>query len=255
MRISGLYPRSTPRRDAPPPSLRQGLPGPLASRSSRTHPGAADRPARPRNRRIADGPSHGLARLDLDLDRGPGRPARPPRRRSPPRRFRRPSRPASSSGRAGWSTPEGGKSSWTRASGSSGNRIEIRRALCRGPRPGWGRTPERSTSRSATVLPGLIDAHTHVLLQGDITQAEYDEQILKESTPFRTIRATVAARIAVNNGFTAIRDLETEGAMYADVDVKRAIEQAGSSPAPGCSAPPGRSPPPGCTRSWATPGS
>jgi imidazolonepropionase-like amidohydrolase len=77
----------------------------------------------------------------------------------------------------------------------------------------------------ATVLPGLIDAHTHVLLQGDITQAEYDEQILKESTPYRTIRATVAARIAVNNGFTAIRDLETEGAMYADVDVKRAIER------------------------------
>lgn len=77
----------------------------------------------------------------------------------------------------------------------------------------------------ATVLPGLIDAHTHVLLQGDVTQAEYDEQILKESIPFRTIRATVAARIAVNNGFTAIRDLETEGAMYADVDVKRAIER------------------------------
>ena len=76
---------------------------------------------------------------------------------------------------------------------------------------------------NATVLPGLIDAHTHVLLQGDITQAEYDDQILKESTPYRTIRATVAARIAVNNGFTAIRDLETEGAMYADVDVKRAI--------------------------------
>ena len=77
----------------------------------------------------------------------------------------------------------------------------------------------------ATVLPGLIDAHTHVLLQGDVTQQEYDEQILKESTPYRTIRATVAARTAVNNGFTAIRDLETEGAMYADVDLKRAIER------------------------------
>jgi len=75
----------------------------------------------------------------------------------------------------------------------------------------------------STVLPGLIDCHTHVLLQGDITQEEYDEQILKESTPYRTIRATAAARIALGNGFTAIRDLETEGAMYADVDVKRAI--------------------------------
>jgi imidazolonepropionase-like amidohydrolase len=77
----------------------------------------------------------------------------------------------------------------------------------------------------ATVLPGLIDAHTHVLLQGDITQEEYDEQILKESTPYRAIRATAAVRIAINNGFTAIRDLETEGAMYADVDVKRAIDR------------------------------
>ncbi len=77
-------------------------------------------------------------------------------------------------------------------------------------------------SRS-TVLPGLIDCHTHVLLQGDITQADYDEQLLKESIPYRTIRATVAARTALSNGFTAIRDLETEGAMYADVDVKKAI--------------------------------
>ena len=73
---------------------------------------------------------------------------------------------------------------------------------------------------NSTVLPGLIDCHTHVLLQGDITQADYDEQLLKESIPFRTIRATVAAKTALMNGFTAIRDLETEGAMYADVDVK-----------------------------------
>jgi imidazolonepropionase-like amidohydrolase len=78
---------------------------------------------------------------------------------------------------------------------------------------------------NAAVLPGLIDCHTHVLLQGDITQADYDEQLLKESIPYRTIRATVAARTALMNGFTAIRDLETEGAMYADVDVKRAIQR------------------------------
>jgi imidazolonepropionase-like amidohydrolase len=77
----------------------------------------------------------------------------------------------------------------------------------------------------ATVLPGLIDAHTHVLLQGDITQAEYDEQLLKESIPYRTIQATLAAKTALEHGFTAIRDLETEGAMYADVDVKRAIDR------------------------------
>src|SRR5262245_50840637 len=77
----------------------------------------------------------------------------------------------------------------------------------------------------ATVLPGLIDNHTHVLLQGDITAADYDEQLLKESIPYRAIRATVAAKTALMNGFTALRDLETEGAMYADVDVKRAIDR------------------------------
>ncbi len=76
-----------------------------------------------------------------------------------------------------------------------------------------------------TVLPGLADCHTHILLQGDITAADYDEQLLKESIPYRTIRATVAARIALLNGFTVMRDLETEGAMYADVDVKQAINR------------------------------
>lgn len=74
-----------------------------------------------------------------------------------------------------------------------------------------------------TVLPGLIDCHTHVLLQGDITSEDYNEQILKESIPYRTLRASVACRIALMNGFTTIRDLETEGAMYADVDLKKAI--------------------------------
>jgi imidazolonepropionase-like amidohydrolase len=76
---------------------------------------------------------------------------------------------------------------------------------------------------NAWLLPGLIDAHTHVLLQGDVTAAEYDEQLLKESIPYRALRAAAAARIAVMNGFTTIRDVETEGAMYADVDVKTAI--------------------------------
>src|SRR6202050_4308918 len=72
----------------------------------------------------------------------------------------------------------------------------------------------------ATVLPGLIDNHTHILLQAHPTPSDYDEQLIKESIAYRAIRATVSAQIALNNGFTAIRDLETEGAMYADVDVK-----------------------------------
>src|SRR4051794_30273672 len=76
---------------------------------------------------------------------------------------------------------------------------------------------------NAWLLPGLIDAHTHVLLQGDVTAADYDEQLLKESIPYRTLRAAAAVRTSVMNGFTSLRDLETEGAMYADVDVKTAI--------------------------------
>jgi imidazolonepropionase-like amidohydrolase len=74
-----------------------------------------------------------------------------------------------------------------------------------------------------TVLPGLIDCHTHVLLQGDITSADYDDQVLKESIPYRTIRGAVAAQAALRHGFTTIRDMGTEGAMYADVDIKKAI--------------------------------
>ncbi len=80
-------------------------------------------------------------------------------------------------------------------------------------------------------LPGLIDTHTHVLLQGDITAADYDVQLLKQSIAYRTILATVSARRALDYGFTTIRDLETEGAGYADVDLRKAIT-AGIIPGP-----------------------
>ena len=85
--------------------------------------------------------------------------------------------------------------------------------------------------KGATLLPGLIDAHSHVLLQGDVTAADYDEQLLKQSIPYRILGAAAAARTALGNGFTGLRDLETEGAMYADVDLKQAIE-AGVVPGP-----------------------
>jgi imidazolonepropionase-like amidohydrolase len=83
----------------------------------------------------------------------------------------------------------------------------------------------------ATVLPGFADVHTHVLLNGDITADDYDTQLLKQSTPYRAILAARNARIALENGFTSIRDVETEGAMYADVDVKTAIAK-GEVPGP-----------------------
>jgi len=75
----------------------------------------------------------------------------------------------------------------------------------------------------ATLLPGLIDAHVHVLLQGDVTTEDYDEQIFKESPAYRALRASRAVKIGLEHGFTTMRDLETEGAGYTDVDVKRAI--------------------------------
>ncbi len=72
-----------------------------------------------------------------------------------------------------------------------------------------------------TVLPGLIDAHVHLFLH----EGDYDQQLLKESIPYRTIRAVVHAKQTLEAGFTTIRDLETEGAGYADVDLKTAINQ------------------------------
>jgi imidazolonepropionase-like amidohydrolase len=77
----------------------------------------------------------------------------------------------------------------------------------------------------ATVLPGLIDAHTHIFLQGeDPAEGGYDIQLLKYPFAFRAARATVSARRALEQGFTTIRDMETEGAGYGDVGIKMAIE-------------------------------
>jgi len=83
----------------------------------------------------------------------------------------------------------------------------------------------------ATVLPGFVDAHTHILLQGDITDQDYDAQLLKQSIPYRAILAARNAQIALSHGFTTLRDLETEGALYADADVKKAINN-GEIPGP-----------------------
>ena len=76
-----------------------------------------------------------------------------------------------------------------------------------------------------TLLPGLIDVHTHVLLQGDATSAEYDAQLMGESLPYRALRATRAMKIALDHGFTTLRDIGNEGAGFADVDLKRAVER------------------------------
>jgi imidazolonepropionase-like amidohydrolase len=79
---------------------------------------------------------------------------------------------------------------------------------------------------NATVLPGLIDSHTHIFLQGEVeAEGGYDAQLLFQGLAFRAARATVAARRALEQGFTTIRDVETEGAGYGDVGIKEAIDK------------------------------
>jgi len=85
---------------------------------------------------------------------------------------------------------------------------------------------------NVTVMPGMIDTHTHIFLQGeDPAEGGYDVQLLKHPSSFRAARATVAVRRALEQGFTTLRDLETEGAGYGDVGIKEAIN-AGYIPGP-----------------------
>ena len=77
---------------------------------------------------------------------------------------------------------------------------------------------------NVTVLPGMIDTHTHIFLQGeDPAEGGYDIQLLKYPSSYRAARATVAARRCLEQGFTTIRDVETEGAGYGDIGIKMAI--------------------------------
>jgi len=96
-----------------------------------------------------------------------------------------------------------------------------------------------------TVLPGLIDTHTHIFLQGeDPALGGYDVQLLKYGIAYRAARATVSARRALEQGFTTIRDMETEGAGYGDIEIKQAINE-GHIPGPRIF---------GCTRGISTTG-
>ena len=78
----------------------------------------------------------------------------------------------------------------------------------------------------ATVLPGLIDSHTHLFLQGEDPGGRLRRAAPEAAaSPIRAARATVSARRALEQGFTTIRDVETEGAGYGDVGIKQAIER------------------------------
>ena len=75
-----------------------------------------------------------------------------------------------------------------------------------------------------TLLPGLIEGHSHVLLH-PYNETSWNDQVLHESLGLRIARATNHLRATLQAGFTTIRDLGTEGAGYADVELKQAVDQ------------------------------
>lgn len=76
----------------------------------------------------------------------------------------------------------------------------------------------------ATLTPGLIDLHSHLFLH-PYNETLWNDQVLKEATDYRTLEAAAHARATLLSGFTTLRDLGTEGAGYADVSIKRAIDE------------------------------
>jgi len=89
---------------------------------------------------------------------------------------------------------------------------------------------ERIALPGTTLTPGLIDLHAHVLLH-PYNEASWDDQVLKEAPAYRTALAVRHAADTLQAGFTTLRDLGTEGAGYADVGIKRAIDE-GAIPGP-----------------------
>jgi imidazolonepropionase-like amidohydrolase len=77
---------------------------------------------------------------------------------------------------------------------------------------------------NTTLLPGLIEAHSHLFLH-PYNETSWEDQVLKEALALRVCRATNHARKSLLAGFTALRDLGTEGAGYADVGLKQAIDE------------------------------
>lgn len=78
--------------------------------------------------------------------------------------------------------------------------------------------------KGTTLLPGLIEGHSHLFLH-PYNETSWDDQVLKESRAERTARAVNHAKATLMAGFTTVRDLGTEGAMYDDAGLKKAIEK------------------------------
>src|SRR5579859_6587115 len=75
-----------------------------------------------------------------------------------------------------------------------------------------------------TLLPGLMDAHSHIFLH-PYNETLWNDQVLKEPLAYRTIAAVLHCEATLRAGFTFLRDLGTEGADYADLSVKKAIDE------------------------------
>ncbi len=82
---------------------------------------------------------------------------------------------------------------------------------------------ERVALPGLTLLPGLIEGHSHLLLH-PYNETTWNDQVLRESVAYRVARATVSARDTLMAGITTVRDLGTEGAGYADVGLKKSID-------------------------------
>jgi imidazolonepropionase-like amidohydrolase len=83
---------------------------------------------------------------------------------------------------------------------------------------------ERIELPGKTLIPGLMDLHSHLLLH-PYNETSWDDQVMKEPVEYRTLMAGQHAAATLQAGFTTLRDLGTEGANYADVSIKRAIEE------------------------------
>src|SRR5262249_7265117 len=75
-----------------------------------------------------------------------------------------------------------------------------------------------------TLLPGLMDLHSHVFLH-PYNEAVWNDQVLKEPAAYRTIAAVIHAESTLVSGFTTLRDLGTEGAGYGDLSIRQAISE------------------------------
>ncbi len=118
-----------------------------------------------------------------------------------------------------WTAGEPPHSGWVVL--TAGNRITAVGPAATVPAPAGAQVVDLP---DATLLPGLMDLHSHLFLH-PYNETAWNDQVLKEPVPYRTLRAGVQARATLLAGFTTLRDLGTEGADYADVSLRRAIAE------------------------------